>query len=92
MSKITDSLFREYVYNNDVCLAEFLAWKKVRSMDRFNSDEDLSFEDAFELYIAMMSKYEDDRFFVMKEGELYELEYDEETDKVKMVEREIGIH
>lgn len=79
-------LIREYVYSSNVCMAEFLAWKKVRKMD-----EDMSFEDVFETYIKAMIESDDDRFFVMKEGELYEYVIGNDG-KLKAVEREVGIH
>lgn len=62
---IVEELCQEYVADSEVVMGEFLAWKKV--------PEGMTFEQAFEAYIGCMKAANDDRFFVIKEGETIEL-------------------
>ena len=58
---IVASVVNEYLYESEVCAAEYLAWRKV--------PEGLSFEDAFKVYVEVMKRVEGDVFRVTKEGE-----------------------
>lgn len=51
--------------NNGICMAEYLASEPVPSY--------LTYEDAFEVYIAMMKNIEGDEFYTIKEGETIQL-------------------
>ena len=60
-----DNLRDEYETESDVCAAEFLAGKTV--------PEGVTFEEAFQAYIAMMKTIEGDRFVQIREKEIVEL-------------------
>jgi len=60
-----DELINEYLDESEVCMAEFLAWKKVPA--------GMTFEEAFETYIRVMKAVEGDKFYTIKEGETFEL-------------------
>ena len=57
-------LIDKYYKESTVCMAEFLAQEYPRN---------LSFEEAFEVYIACMKAIEGDKFFVIKEDEVINL-------------------
>ncbi len=59
VKEITKQLIVKYRTESDVCMAEFLASEFPKN---------LSFQEAFEVYIACMKEVEGDKFFVEKEG------------------------
>lgn len=64
-AKIADALIKEYIKDSEVVMGEFLADKKVPN--------GISFEQAFEIYIACMQCVNGDRFYAIKEGKKVEL-------------------
>lgn len=63
--RLLSALQKEYEQDSDVCAAEFLAGKAVPA--------GVSFEEAFQAYIAMMKTIEGDRFVQIREKEIVEL-------------------
>ena len=63
--EILRGLVKDYAEKSEVVMAEYLAWRKV--------PEGLSYEDAFELYIAAMKQANGDRFFAIKGRKKIEL-------------------
>ncbi len=62
--KIIDNLTKKY-RDSDVCAAEFLAGETVPL--------GMTYEESFEIYVAMMKKIEWDKFYVIKEGQTIQL-------------------
>ena len=62
--KAGEKIINGYI-NNGVCMAEYLASEYVPA--------NLTYEDAFEVYITMMKTIEGDQFYTIKEGETIEL-------------------
>lgn len=62
--KVGEQLLNGYL-NNGVCMAEYLASERV--------NPNLTYEDAFEVYVHMMKTIEGDEFYTIKEGETIEL-------------------
>lgn len=62
--KIIDGLTKKY-RDSDVCAAEFLAGETVPL--------GMTYEESFEIYVAMMKKIEWDEFYVIKEGQTIQL-------------------
>ena len=55
-----NELIKEYTTDSEVCMGEFLAYKKV--------PQGMTFEQAFEMYIKCMNMVEGDEFFVKQEN------------------------
>ena len=62
---LTKQLLETYKNDSDVCAAEFLAARTV--------PPGVTFEQAFQAYIAVMKTVEDDRFVQIRENETVEL-------------------
>ena len=60
--EIKKELIKKFIEESDVCMAEFLASENVPN--------GMSFEDAFEMYIALMKEVEGDKFFVIKDEKI----------------------
>lgn len=69
MKREIEAIFQEikdtYITESEVCMAELLADLTIPA--------GVSFEDAFELYVALMKWSDGDEFYVVKEDERIEL-------------------
>lgn len=59
--KIGRELLNEYYNESEVCMGEFLAWKKV--------PHDMTYEEAFRMYMNMMNVVEGDHFYQVADGQ-----------------------
>lgn len=64
MEKITFNQLKEGYFNDDVCMAEFLASTPATG---------LTIEQAFYMYIRAMSWCEEDEFTICSDGDYYDL-------------------
>lgn len=64
MEKITFNQLKEDYFNDDVCMAEFLASTPATG---------LTIEQAFYMYIRAMSWCEEDEFTLCSDGDYYDL-------------------
>ena len=60
-----DKICSKYIKESEVCMAEYLASEKVCP--------DLTYENAFYVYVRCMKKVEGDRFYIDKEGIIEEI-------------------
>ena len=65
LEKFYHELIEDYAFNSDVCMAEYLA--------STTTPPDITFEEAFLVYVRAMKEANGDGFFTIKEGEKIEL-------------------